>query len=95
MKLNTIPIPTKAAVSLVERLAMLANAPAETMGGMPDSNIETRTASPSRPANLQIDNAAIGALQLIYGVKSMYSMTTDPSSIVRLPFIVVDPEIAV
>ena len=61
MKLNTIPIPTKAAVSLGERLAMLANAPAETMGGMPDSNIDTRTASPSNPAILQINKAAIGA----------------------------------
>jgi len=61
MKLKTIPIPTKAAVSLGERLARMANAPAETIGGMPDSNIDTCIASPFNPAILQRNKAAIGA----------------------------------
>ena len=54
-------MPTNAAVRAGERLANIANAPAETIGGIPASKIETCTASPSSPAILQKNNAATGA----------------------------------
>lgn len=54
-------MPTNAAVRAGERLANMANAPAETIGGIPASKIETCTASPSSPAILHKNNAAIGA----------------------------------
>lgn len=54
-------MPTSAAVRAGERLANMAKAPAETIGGMPASKIETCTASPSSPAILHRNNAATGA----------------------------------
>ncbi len=61
MKLRIIPMPTNAAVKAGERLANMANAPAETIGGIPVSKIETCTISPSNPAILQKTNAVMGA----------------------------------
>lgn len=60
-KLTIIPRPTNAAVSLGERSANMASAPAETIGGIPASMIETCTAFPSSPAILQNNRAAMGA----------------------------------
>jgi len=54
-------MPTKAAVRVGERFAKMANAPAETIGGMPASKIETCTASPCRPTILHSNNAVAGA----------------------------------
>ena len=54
-------MPTNAAVRAGERLANIANAPAETIGGIPASNIETRTASPSNPNIFHKNNPAKGA----------------------------------
>ena len=54
-------MPTNAAVRGGERFANMANAPADTIGGIPASKIETCTASPSSPAILHNNNAAKGA----------------------------------
>ena len=54
-------MPTNAAVRAGERLADMAKAHAETIGGIPASKIETCTASPSNPAILHRNNAATGA----------------------------------
>ena len=54
-------MPTNAAVRAGERLADMAKAPAETIGGIPASKIETCTVSPSNPAILHRNNAATGA----------------------------------
>ena len=56
-----MPRPTKAAVRAGDRFASIARAPADTMGGMPASKIETSTASPSSPASLQRNKAVTGA----------------------------------
>ena len=54
-------MPTKAAVRAGERLANRHTAPAETIGGIHASKMETRTASPSNPTTLHKTNAATGA----------------------------------
>ena len=55
------PVDAEAAVRAGDRPARMARAPAETIGGMPASKIETFAASPSRPSSRQIRIAAIGA----------------------------------
>lgn len=57
-----MPNPTSPAVSEGDSFANIASAPAETIGGIPASNIETCTDSPSNPSilhNINADNGAI------------------------------------
>ncbi len=60
-KERRIPIPTMAAVSSGASPAIIARAPAETMGGIPASKMATRMARVSIPRNRQMAKARRGA----------------------------------